>query len=87
MISDTPPSSETKTEYSLITSKHHYEELGFLTVYGIKARFINEEKIINDISLNKSTVEKLLFLFEENKVEFCHFEAVIEDMLLSECFE
>lgn len=87
MISDTASSSQAQTEYSLFTSKHRYEELGFLTVYGIKARFVNEEKIINDISINKSTVKKLISLLEENKVEFCHFENIIEDMLLSECFE
>ncbi len=87
MVSHTASDAETQTDYYLVTSKHYYEELGLLTVYGIKARFINEEKIINDISLNKSTVNKLIDLLKDNKVEFCHFENIIEDALLSECFE
>lgn len=87
MVSDIFSSSDEQTEYSLVTGKHHYEELGFLTAYGIKACFANKEKIINDISLNKSTVKQLISLLKENNVEICHFEAVIEDMLFSECFE
>ncbi len=87
MVSHTASDAETQTDYYLVTSKHYYEELGLLTVYGIKAQYINEEKTIEDISLNKSTVKRLIYLLEENKVEFYHFEAVIEDMLFSECFE
>lgn len=87
MVSDAVSSSETQTEYYPVTGKRNYEELGFMTVYGIKACFENEEIIINDISFNESTVKKLIALLEDNNVELCHFEAVIEDTLFSECFE
>ncbi len=87
MVSDTFSSSDEQTEYSLVTGKHNYEDLGFLTVYGIKACSVNEEKTVDDISLNETTVKKLISLLKENKVEIYHFESVIEDMLFSECFE
>ena len=87
MVSDTVSSSSEQTEYSLVTGKHNYEELGSLTVYGIKARLANAERTVNDVSLNETTVMQLISFLKENKVEIYHFESVIEDMLISDCFE
>lgn len=87
MVSDTVSSSDEQTEYSMVTGKHNYEELGSRTVYGIKARLANAERTVNDVSLNETTVMQLISFLKENKVEIYHFESVIEDMLISDCFE
>ena len=74
---------EKQAEYIPVKRKYYYEELGLLTTYGIRARFRDKEIIINDISTNEETVNNLISFFEENDVEFCHFEAVIEDIIFS----
>lgn len=87
MVFKPTSSAEMLPEYSLVINNRYYEEVGFLTVYGIKANFMNKEKIIRDISSDESSVKNLIALLKGNKVEFCHFESVIEDVVFSENIE
>ena len=82
-------SAELNTDFRLSERKHRYEETDIGTTYGITATFTDLsgnffKKSIDDISVAKETVEKIIDFLKREKVSFFHFESVIEDILFEQ---
>jgi len=69
-------------EYRIYTQSCYNRACGHYESYGI-ALFIDGElsRIIGDISLNRTKVEKLAVLFNREDLDPVHFEQAVDDFL------
>lgn len=75
-------------EYKIFTQEVYNSACGFYTTYGIIAFDDGKRSItIGDITLNRESIEKMVYKFNENRLELCHLREAIEDFLYDLCID
>ena len=69
-----------KAEYTLIKSEKTLEGQQYLC-YGIKMLYAGAEVTVEDLSLHREEIEKLVRLCNEQELSPIHFRDVLEDFL------
>lgn len=69
-----------RAEYELIESRKELEGRNYCC-YGVKLRYAGTEVCVEDLSLDRSEVEKLVKLCNELELSPLHFRDVLEDFL------
>ena len=69
-----------KAEYTLLESQKEMDGKSY-QCFGVKLSYAGTEVCVEDLSLNRSEVEKLVKLCNEQDLSPLHFRDVLEDFL------
>ena len=69
-------------KYTVVEERNSCDEYGNITSYGIAVRRDGHQlDEVDDVSLDKESVKKLVDMFNELELSIVHFRDVLEDML------